>query len=931
MVFDPTQPFEEVDNAAVAFDPSQPFEEIGPDGGVPLGELAPVPVIGTDVPPIERRMMPTMKYGALTEQPEPELQHKRRLMEQYGLQRTPSDRERAGKHTTMPMALQMTPGRPEDMRRVVKKLFGDDATLSFHKGFGDYVVTFKDTGEVVPFNDPGLGMESLKGALPTAFQVGSEVTGGLGGLVAGGPVGAFAGVAGGAGFSKYQLLQLGKDEGLHDISKADMLGHAVLDAAIATGVEMTIPVLGSVVRRMVGSPTAKRIIGEITEEEMEAAVKKAKALSQKVEERTGEKFPMTAGQAAQLEAPEAGRRIRTAEEAFEGMLGPEGFQDIRAQQAAAETALRGQILGDVPETMEPAGVLGEATQEAARRRLISEQERIGQESIETQAEAMARQADLTNVLPTLTSAEAMRTGLSEARDKTFKAFGKKYDELWSQVPEDTVVDMAPLRKVGDEWADRLDEDIFQSLTPEDKQIVRDAMTAGLKEEKALALGPKGILEPTTVTLDVGAKLPQVSRALSVLKAELRYLDKAPMKAKARDKKPLIAFINELQSAREDVLSQLDEAVLEGIDIPEGVSVTPFVGKALRTQISDLDAAYALAKQRIDESLINRMITKAPSGGWRIADDKVFDSFLRNPSEARNFMGLVNDADYDGFVTAQSLKDGVIGKYRDKVLDGTMNHKSFMNQYGASMDEIMAPKELRRFSSLEKAQESIKVAEKREKALIADLNRSFETRLTKYDAEEVFNKISGNASQIRRFKQLAPKKWDEFKALYSRNLLNEKIAVFDDVGEQTISANLLQKTIRKDRGELRAVYGDQAVNDLQLLADISQLRSMPKNVRSKLSALAKEQPDLTAPMAMWRALVARPLSRAGLLTTSAIKMSRKEARKSMRELLTNPEKLNQAMQLYRKSGNTEKVRAMLLSIGMVELERSIREEEQLKER
>ena len=59
------------------------------------------------------------------------------------------------------------------------------------------------------------------------------------------------------------------------------------------------------------------------------------------------------------------------------------------------------------------------------------------------------------------------------------------------------------------------------------------------------------------------------------------------------------------------------------------------------------------------------------------------------------------------------------------------------------------------------------------------------------------------------------------------------------------------------------------------------------------------------------------------------MSRKEARKSMRELLTNPDKLNDAMQLYKKADTPEKVRNFLLSVGMVELERSIREEERLK--
>lgn len=929
MVFDPAQPFEEV--GATAFDPSQPFEEVGPTGGVLLSDLAGIRTIPADEPPVSRETVPRYGKGVVTQVPDIRQDYDAEVMAQYGIAARPKDipsaPDRATRHTELPKLLDLTPGRPEDMKKIVKRVHGPTAELVFHEGLGDYVVKFRDSGETVPFNPPGLGPESLKAALPGTAQVTSELAVGGAGMLAGAP-GMIAGVGIGAGLSKYELLQIGKEQRLHDMPKTDMLARALVEGVTALGMELTLPVLGAIGRRMIGTPTAKRIIGEISEEEMAEAVKKAEELSRQVEAKTGEKFPVTAGQAAQLEAPEAGRRIRTVEEAFEERLGPEGFEDIRAQQATAESALRREIFGEVPPSKEGVGPLGEEVGEVARRQAFEAEERIGQESLEQQAEAMTRQAELTNVLPTLTSAEAMRTGLSKARDKTFKALGKKYDELWAQVPEDTVIDMAPLREMGEKWSGRLDEDIFQSLTPEDKQIVADALRAGLEERPALALGKKGILEPTTIIMDVGAKLPQVSRALSVLKSELRYMDKAPMKAKARDKKPLIAFVNELQAARESVLSQLDKAVLEGIDVPTGVSLTPFVGKSLRAQISDLDAAYALAKQRIDESLINRMITKAPSGGWRIADDKVFDAFLRNPSETRNFVGLVNDPGYDGFVTTQALKDGIVGKYRDRVLDGTMSHKSFMSQYGASMNEIMSPKEMRRFSSLEKAQESIAIATNREKALLSELNKTFETRLGTYDAEEIFDKVAKSPSNIRRFKAMAPKKWDEFKTLYSRDLLN-RITVFDDVGEETLSANLMRDVIRKDQGALRTVYGDQYVQDFKLLTDISQLRSMPKNTRSQLSSLIKEQPELTAPMAAWRSLVARPLSRAGLLTTSAIKMSRREARRSLRDLLTNPDKLNEAMQLYKKADDPEKLRNFLLSVGMVELERSIRDEEQLK--
>ncbi len=256
----------------------------------------------------------------------------------------------------------------------------------------------------------------------------------------------------------------------------------------------------------------------------------------------------------------------------------------------------------------------------------------------------------------------------------------------------------------------------------------------------------------------------------------------------------------------------------------------------------------------------------------------------------------------------------------------MTHKSFMNQYGASLKEIFTPKELRKFGSLEKATEQIRLAATQGKILEDKINRSFEMKLTGFDAELILDKVSGSPSRTKALMRLLknePEKLADYRALRSRKLLNQ-LESTDDMGNAYIDFTKIDKVLKNDLGELKMLYGDQFVTDMKMLKDITKMRLTPKRMQTQMTELLKEEPVATAPIIFWRSSVARPLSRAGLLTTGALKLTRGSARKATALLLKNPKKMQEAMRLYRNDAPLKRWVGLMEDIGAIELARHFRE-------
>lgn len=916
--FNPDEPFE-----VASFDPSKPFDLPGFDPSKPFtpeGEIEIIPSQQGPRLPVEEGLLERaagVAFGPVAEivtgAVRGEITGARgKREEKFQQVQTKPPEWAAENFNRLQEALGFTPRREKDRKAIIEKAFGDRATLAFHEGLNEHVIRF-DTGEIVPFDPAGIGAADIRGMRGEAQVLGAEIGAGLAGLATGaavaGPSGAIVGgvlaAPIGAGIGRYQTLQQGKAAGFHDLTDSEILAEAAFEAAISFGGELIAGGGGAIVRRFIANPQAKRFLGELTEDQIDRAIKYADDLSSRVKARTGKDIGATIGQVTAQVAPETGRRVQTFERGLEA-AGVEVGAGARASQEAAEKALKKEMLGKVPKDLEEALPFGEAVKDVAEGNLGRAREQIVKTAHEERAEAIAKQLAIADAPPTLTSAEGVRTWMKESRDSVFTQLGDNYKKFWAGVPDQTFVDLSGLRSTAAKWHGVLKRDIFKSLTEEDVKLVKSAMRAGLETKKIPALDVDLVLVSKEVTEDIGGTFDQVSRALSTLKAEQRILKETPGFARSKEGKLLNDFISELDAAR--------DVALEGLD------------PALRMELDALDTAYRVAKEEIDLSLINRMITKKKSGGFRISDDALFNTVLRNPSEARNIARIISNPDYAAFNTSEGIRDGIMGVYRDRVIDGTMTHKSFMNQYGPSLKQFFNPKEMHRFDSLEKATTMIRVADANEKALLKDLSKTFAHKVTAYNPEEVIEFTVGNLSETRRLKKMLskhPGKWEQYKALRARKFLND-VEVIDDVGERSVDFGKLDNLLKNEKGELTEVFGKEFPEDVQLLADIAKLRKVPKSVASKLTRALKEV-ESTPALLLWRAMFARPLSRLGLITTSTLKLDRQAARRATAKLLSNPELLREGMNLYRRNSSWDMWKRFTKNIGAIELARAAEDE------
>ena len=626
----------------------------------------------------------------------------------------------------------------------------------------------------------------------------------------------------------------------------------------------------------------------MTDDQIDEAIRIFEERAENVAARTGVKPEATVGQVMVGVDPKTGRAIQSFEGGLE-KLGEDVGVAARKSQEEAQEALQREMFGGAPaKDLTKAVPVGEAIQDTATRDVLAKKQDILRGIFTEQAELLTEQLSIVDVIPTTTTAAAIRNYLIKARADVLGPEGqlsKQYDEFWSQVP-DTTVDMSGVQKTGKKWKALIDSDLFKTLTEENRKIIEDAISV-----------------PEAATMD------QVTRALSLLKSELRTLKAVPAAAKAREGALLSDLVVEVQKARDSALSGIDTSI--------------------RDQIYALDEAFALAKDKIDGSLINRLITKKKGGGMRVSDDKFMDAILRNPAEARNIMGLMNSPDYVGFGLTDAFKDGALGVYRDKVIDGTMTHKSFMNQYKASLREIFTPVQMRKFSNLEDAAKGIKLAEKREKILLDQVNKSFEMKLTGFDPEKVLDQVAGSPSRTKKLVALLkndPDKLADYKALRARKLLND-LESTDDLGNVSIDFTKIEQILKKEKGELSELYGEQFISDMRMLKDITKMRLIPNQIKTYLTDLIKETPPATPGILFWRSSVARPLSRMGLLTTAAMKLDRRAARKATAALLSSPKAMREATNLYRADAPLRKWKSLLMDIGAIELVRHFNEVEE----
>jgi hypothetical protein len=827
--------------------------------------------IDSDLPKLDRRILKdrTLMAGRdpmISDMPESDSSYKKRLIDYYGFTSPPEVYE--DEYNRLQELAGFTPNRQQDLARVVKKAFGDDATLAIHSGYPDPVIQFK-SGEIVPFNIPGVTTQDIRGLRAGAGVLGAEIAGGAAGLLGGplAPVTVPLGVGAGAYISNVERLEKGKEMGLHDLTDAEIKWDALIDAGIASTIELTTLGLG----RFLRGP-GKAVVGDLTEAEVDAITSAAMK-----SQREGEKI--TVGQAMQRAQSEGdvgglrrmGQEARTLEEALiQRGEAPELRGVMRAQEESLERETR-KITGDAEADLTRSQEIGQAIQDEAEATIAAERQNIRMEADIARAEQEDILRSRIEAPQLFESGEQLRGYLQAAKDDTFQQLSNKYEAFYRNVPEELPVDIKGVKSAARSLKTKVDDDLIKRLTEEDVPILDDIIKAD--DEKAFET---------------------VSRAISQLKAEQRAMS-AGLPSKTRQKSMVNDLIDELSEARDNALRGLDDNLVN--------------------ELRAIDESYAEANREIYGSLLGRLIAKDKQGGVVVNDDALFEKLARSPGEVRRLTGLINNPEYAGFGGTSVIKDGFYSLYRDKVVDGRMTHAMFMDRYGRSMDDVFTTKEMQKFDSFKSSKANIDLITRNEKDEIKRLQQEVGYKLQGYDAEDVLKKTKDSVTKLQDVKKIlrkSPDKWEDFKRLYVRDFLNS--IKKDDGFGPSLDANKLSDRLKKDRGELTVVLGNDYVKGLKWLQKQANLTALPKSVRGQLSEIIQAMPEAGPVMNIWRGTLARPLSRAGLLTTAAVKQLRKGGREAFDRLLSQPENLKELHNLHIKDAPLRKWRSFFRSIG-----------------
>lgn len=817
--------------------------------------------------------------------------------------------------------LDYTMGGADDMQNIVNKVFDGNAKLASHEGYDEPVIQFND-GTIIEFDKAGINKQDwigldISGGLK---ELGAGIAGGVVGLVGGGvgsALGATAASSAAAWHNKKVNLEEGKKRGFHSLSEEKISEEAWFDAKISAGIDLATFGLGRIFRTSMKDSITKTLIktGVIKKEDVELVSSIAARESKQGRDiNLYESFAIASNEAKGAEKERLKAASSEIYESFQTVMkrdeSKEAFEEVVKGKAEIREAQEG-VFKDVPEKILDKEATGVALQRRAETSLAIQEERLSKQAYDDIDDLAQQQIDILEGPDVPSSAIELRETLRQTRNEVFNRLSKEYDDLWSEVPDGLYIDVKGLRRVANIWKKKIDDGIFKSLGDEDAKVVRDALSAGFKDIYTI--------EGKPMKVDMGVTFSQVSHALSVLKRELRDIDSGLGERGAPNKAMLSKMIKELTTARDGALRSLDEN--------------------LATKIRGQDKAFAEAKELIDESLINRIITKKKSGGWRISDDKVFQALLSNPSEFKNLVALSRDSKYAELNVEDVLKQGLFSTYRDKVIKergedvvaNVAKHRNFLATNRVVMESIFTPQEMTTFKTAKGFERKIKIRQQKEKSDITKLNKSIDAKLTRFEPTDVFEAIKGSPQNIKRTLQLFKGdtgKTESIKAMFKRDVLN-RISTIDDFGDDVINMQSFHKILRDEGDALTAALGQRYVKEFEELLE-TVVRKGPKGGGTgHLSGVFAETSPMGVVQAAWR-MKARPLSRLGVATTAALKLSGSSARKAFIEIVLNPKIMSEAAYVTTHKVNRKRLEAFFVAVGLGNAYKAAEKQERIRE-
>ena len=809
--------------------------------------------------------------------------------------------------------------RTKDYKQIIAKQRGlaeEDIQLRQHPELD--ITTYRIRGEGGKW---GQEKRLEKGGIREGYQAnkaalkgfGAEAVAGVGGTLFAGPIGGVAGVTAAAAAQRAVRLLIGRGMGFNkDVNIAKEAG---IEALFALGGSAAGEAIMWAIRRRLASPTIKILMADMGPDAI-ADMKKTVAVFLQKSGQSDAEVALNVDQVfRQSDLPTSTKqrlsattsRVRPFSEKLKGQ-GDELEREIFDLSEGAESVAMGESLETALAAPKITSQILSVAKTEADDRIIQVERQAASDTakFETALDEITQSPELGD------SFDLMRSQIASAREGVLKGISKNYKDFWAAIPN-AKIDPKPLNQFAAKYAKRLEQDIFPFLAQEDRAIIENALSFG-KKTKVIPAVPEGqvldrygnvvqkAVPEQSIEVSVPANFEQVSRAISVIKEELRRegIDRRGAKGL------LIKLKNTLTGMRDDALEGVDDVAMG--------------------ELKALDNTLSNTMRNLEQSNINNLVKSLDKGLSVSGVEANIGRLLGGKGiPSKRFMELANNPNSDIFGKLPAIKDTIKGFYRDSIKGKTGKgletaHTNFMNKYGRGMKNILTTEEFKAFSSGAGAtvKKLAEISSKRMTALlklesvgveggvdnIVDWTLSGKNPIEK---TKTIMKIIGGDKELQA----------QYKGLRGRRLLND-ITEMTDSGPE-FSVKKMDGILKSDNqlGELGELFGHSYVRGLKKIQKIARLsqEGTGGNLNPEILRLIQEQGPQSATMAIWRAFVARPLSRAGLLTTGAFKFLDARGTKALGNLIADPERFLKAIELYSSNAPINQWAPVLGAVGL----------------
>ena len=730
--------------------------------------------------------------------------------------------------------------------------------------------------------DPaGLDVGDIKMAGPEAVVLGAEGIGMVaGGAVSKSPVG--VGVGGTIGATAGRAAVLGAAQLTDVVAEPDYIGELALEAGISGG-GAAIPYVG----RMLGHAVSpgRRAVERVTKATPEEGARPGgpSRLAEDIEageealgpvsEATGAEF--STGQLVSEANPEFGARVIATEEAGQDIIGI----DRRAASQRMATGRMAEDLGPVqPVSPEVAGQRIISRAQGIITRKTKRIDKAVENTIDKYGDDLAEMA---GTGPTEAGA-SIRARMQSGSDEVFNELNTAYDEVIGELPEGFSVDIEPIREVAQDWKEILDEDIFQTLTPEDRKLV----------DQVLDFKP-GATKP----------IRSIQRAIHIVKSQKRKLK---------------------GSRDEAILEQIPliDDMIEGLNFARDEQIRAF-NPDLADRLLDLDDAFQKASRTIDESMVGELLWRKRGEYYKTTDDKVLRRVIQSESELTHYLDLGET--YPGLNARSDLKEAMRGLYTDQVVEGNIKHKTWFKRNKNNLEQIYTPAELKMFQSAGRTKLALDNLAKRERILVSQMKQSFAYKFNNFIPEQAVKAVDGIPSQARKMKAMLknhPDDWGAYQDVRRENIVN-KIMKDDDASFATVN-DMLKGDARR---ELEITLGADYVKSLDTLRDLTRAKRRQAGQRLQRGNIS----DVNTTLGTARRMIFGQLDPTSFRARTIGRLSLYQVDVAMERLLNDPALLKKAIAARNLSLKSRTRRTILSQLGvtaaMIDTEEQFIEEEQ----